>query len=66
MTTFLVKVKKEEAAEGYSVPMHPELTWLKTIHENKWYARDGRSGSLVTIVKEIQNAFIQYVVSVAE
>ncbi len=66
MKTFLVKVKKEEAAEGYSIPRHPEFSWIKTVDENNWYAKDGKSGNFVTISKEAQGMFVSYEVTYTE
>ncbi len=66
MKTFLVKVRKEDAPETYSVPGHPEFSWLKTVSDRKWYARDGKNGNFVTIVKKVQDMFVSYAITYTE
>ncbi len=57
---FGVKVRKNEVADGYFVPMHPELSYIKSLNDSMWEAKDMNSGVVFRVVKAEKGNFVEY------
>lgn len=58
--TILVKIKKEEETGKNSVPMHPELSYQRSLGENIWEAKNTKTGESVRVAKVVKGDFIEY------
>lgn len=57
---FFVKVKKSEASRPNSLPFHPEYSYVGSLDENVWEAKNMATGELVKITKQDGEVFVEY------
>lgn len=60
---FVIKVKKEEAGRGFTVPRHPEFMLEKEISQNEWSAYNRETKEKVVVRKKEKGQFVEYIIS---
>ncbi len=60
---FLVKVKRADAKDDYSVPMHEELEFIDSIDSNSWKAQNTQAGTVVVVRRLEKGDFYEYEVN---